>query len=205
MSIFKDLGFKNINGELTSPDSNTLEGYTLDELKQMAPLYSNSNEGNFLYDDADGVYELKNFNGTTTVSQEEDQAPWSAYSILVKNIAEEDIEITINGKVQELQKELSVSDVNISKISCDGATTLVLLSNGQVYGTGYNYYGQLGSIPKSTYIETWKNLGFTDANDIFVYSNSSYVVLKNGDIYVAGKNYYGNLELVHLVIVMSGN
>ncbi|WP_151734150.1 RCC1 domain-containing protein [Paenibacillus tengchongensis] len=91
------------------------------------------------------------------------------------------------------QKVTSLANVKL--VAMGYYHTLVLLDNGDLYGMGYNYYGQLGlsvnwntdnSLTTPTYI-------MDNVKDIACGYMHSVVLLNNGDVYTFGYNGYGLL------------
>ena len=74
--------------------------------------------------------------------------------------------------------------------------TLLLLESGQVYGSGWNFKGQLGN-GNNTNSFQFVQLEINDANFISCGAEHSLIVTKDGHVFVAGGNACGQLGLGH--------
>jgi len=85
---------------------------------------------------------------------------------------------------------------NISDVS-SSYHTVIIKSDGSVWGTGYNTSGQLGlgfySDPIKTF--TQESTSMTDASRVFSLFNRTIVLKNDGSVWGTGKNDYGQLGL----------
>ena len=88
----------------------------------------------------------------------------------------------------------------IEKICCGSAHTLVLTSNGTLYGWGYNHRGQLGIVKEGITIDKPTRLiiiSLLNDNLFFKYiycrNHSSFAITTNGVLLSWGYNDYGVL------------
>src|SRR5574344_899520 len=77
MGIFKDLGFKNRNGEVEVPNAETIAGLTIEEFK-------NSFLPPKIVNDADGLIQIQGSVLPKTITQEAGQSNWVKYQASVK-------------------------------------------------------------------------------------------------------------------------
>ncbi len=81
MGLFKDLGFKNRNGEVEVPNAETIAGLSIEEFK-------NSFLPPKIVNDADGLIQIQGSALPKTITQEAGQSNWVKYQATVKyNIA----------------------------------------------------------------------------------------------------------------------
>ena len=78
MGIFKDLGFKNRNGEVEVPNAETIAGLTIEEFK-------NSFLPPKIVNDADGLIQIQGSALPKTITQEAGQSNWVKYQASVKH------------------------------------------------------------------------------------------------------------------------
>ena len=79
-------------------------------------------------------------------------------------------------------------------VACGANHTLVLKSDGTVWATGYNGYGQLGDGTTVSHSEFVQVQGIPDkVIAISANNHMSYALTENGDVYGWGYNYYGQL------------
>ena len=88
-------------------------------------------------------------------------------------------------------------------VACGGGHTLILLSNGDVMGLGYNYFGQLAIQSSARTSVEYNN--YTSAlvqcilpepiKKIYATIHSSIFIGASGSLYVAGDNYHGFIGL----------
>jgi alpha-tubulin suppressor-like RCC1 family protein len=89
---------------------------------------------------------------------------------------------------------------NIKQISCGTNYTMMLLENGTLWATGYNYYGTLGlgtsggSANETTFTQV-TNIPSGTIKEIECGSSHSLILFNNGILYVCGYNYSGQLGL----------
>jgi alpha-tubulin suppressor-like RCC1 family protein len=86
----------------------------------------------------------------------------------------------------------------VKQISCGGLHTAILLTNGQVYTCGYNFYGQLGRIGNETNDIPNPKFEIIDPNvgkvkQISCGYEHTAILLTNGLVYTCGYNVYGQL------------
>ena len=105
----------------------------------------------------------------------------------------------------------SIFDSAVKKIALGGytdahygGTTLVLTTNGRVYSTGFNDYGQCSSnntTQKNSFSEivydSSHNVATDKVVDILSVHRSSYILTESGKLYSCGLNNYGQLGLGH--------
>ena len=78
MGLFKDLGFKNRNGEVEVPNAETIAGLTIEEFK-------NSFLPPKIVNDADGLIQIQGSALPKTITQEAGQSNWVKYQASVKH------------------------------------------------------------------------------------------------------------------------
>jgi alpha-tubulin suppressor-like RCC1 family protein len=90
--------------------------------------------------------------------------------------------------------------VQIQQVAAGVANTLVLLTNGQLYGCGANDYGQLGLGDAQNHI-TFTSIIISGLKEsaqiqqVVAGWNHTFVLLTNGQLYGCGDNYDGQLGL----------
>ncbi len=87
--------------------------------------------------------------------------------------------------VIDLPKDIKCVSINAGKNH-----SLALFENGDVYGWGYSYYGQLGDDTRDDRLSPFKVIGLPkDIKPVKVIAaaDSSIVLLENGDLYATGK------------------
>ena len=77
MGLFKDLGFKNRNGEVEVPNAETIAGLSIEEFK-------NSFLPPKIVNDADGLIQISGSVLPKTITQEAGQSNWVKYQASVK-------------------------------------------------------------------------------------------------------------------------
>ena len=90
------------------------------------------------------------------------------------------------------------------EIGCGEDYTLVLMTDGTIYGTGNNQYGQLGfgsTISTTTLKQLTNNTGKTPTK-IGCGNNHSMILMTDGSIYGCGYNKYGQIGNSSLIISM---
>jgi alpha-tubulin suppressor-like RCC1 family protein len=94
----------------------------------------------------------------------------------------------------------------VARIATDQATTVFLMTNGQIYGTGRNQLGQLGTgttnafnpfarrfnLPSGRTAENFYTTA-DGVNTSSFYRANTYAVLDNGTVYGSGSNNFGQL------------
>jgi alpha-tubulin suppressor-like RCC1 family protein len=89
----------------------------------------------------------------------------------------------------------SLSGKTITAIAAGGHHSFALDSNGKVYATGYNYYGQLGlgnTNDRNTFIAVPSLSGIAT---IAAGYRNSFAIDGDGKVYATGWNYFGELGL----------
>ena len=91
-------------------------------------------------------------------------------------------------------KPLSIFLLCCAMISCGDYHTLVVTSNGEIYSSGRNYYGQLGIGTTSNYESTPVNVDST-YNFVKVVAGGSFslALTDDGHVLAWGLNYTGQL------------
>ncbi|MDR0747881.1 MAG: hypothetical protein LBE89_08370 [Helicobacteraceae bacterium] len=88
-----------------------------------------------------------------------------------------------------------LSGKNIIALSAGIYRSLALSSNGKVYATGRNHYGQLG-LGDNTNTNTFKEVtDLSGITAIFAGGNYSFAISNDGKVYATGRNNYGQLGL----------
>ena len=91
---------------------------------------------------------------------------------------------------------------NAKAISCGRYHSIVLMNDGSVYGTGYNYDGELGTGDDDDYKTTLTEMKMvygegsipvTNAKAIASGNGYTIVLMENGSVYGTGENYDGQL------------
>jgi len=77
-------------------------------------------------------------------------------------------------------------------VSCGGNYTIVLMTDGSIYGCGYNAFGQLGIYDKSTLTQMTNTTGKTPVL-VSCGGNYTIVLMTDGSIYGCGYNAFGQL------------
>jgi alpha-tubulin suppressor-like RCC1 family protein len=83
---------------------------------------------------------------------------------------------------------------DIIKVACGTNHTLVLKSDGTVWGTGNSSSGQLGT-GTSTSVKTLTKSNLTNVVDIIANGNQSFAIDKMGDVWCTGLNGNGQLGM----------
>ena len=116
-----------------------------------------------------------------------------------------------NGNTQSSSKLVlmdtatNITSGTVVKVDCGERHTMVLTNEGQVYGGGSCYYGQLGinatGVNKSLFVKTW--LTNADGNvlnevsgtvtDIACGFYNSYILTDTGNVYSCGRNDFGQI------------
>jgi alpha-tubulin suppressor-like RCC1 family protein len=103
-----------------------------------------------------------------------------------------------NNTSQNALVQMSItSGLRPRTVSCGDLHTMVLMSDGSIYGTGDNQYGQLGNgntISQNVLIPLINTTGQIP-NSISCGDNYTIVLMKNGSIYGTGNNDYGQLGI----------
>lgn len=82
---------------------------------------------------------------------------------------------------------------NFRSVSAGSNHSLAIEKNGQVWGFGNNYSGELGNGTQYQTYPTMVNIG--NGKAVSAGSNFSLVLTENGDVYSSGSNYNGQLGL----------
>jgi len=93
--------------------------------------------------------------------------------------------------------ELLDSTVQVKQISCGRLHTMMLMKNGKIYGTGYNYEGQLGignTTDSKLFVELTNNTGKTPIT-IDCGTDFTMILMSDGSIYATGVNTFGQLGI----------
>ena len=80
-------------------------------------------------------------------------------------------------------------------VCCGSWWTLVLYSNGTVYGTGVNFEGELGIVGGGAFLKLTAVPGITGAVSLFANYAVSHILTSDGSLYSAGWNQFGSLGL----------
>jgi alpha-tubulin suppressor-like RCC1 family protein len=114
-----------------------------------------------------------------------------------KNVLTQVTSITytdING----LTQVTPITGKTISNISCGETHTMVLMTDGTLYATGFNGYGQLGlglvDNPNKNVLTQVTSIPGTISN-VFCGLNHTIVLMTDGTLYVTGQNNLGQLGL----------
>ena len=90
-----------------------------------------------------------------------------------------------------------LAGVNAVEVSCGNKETLVLASDGKVYATGDNTYGQLGmgnKVALNVFTEV-SSLAGINVVEVSCGAFANFVRAQDGKVYAAGSNYYGELGM----------
>lgn len=120
MGIFLDLGFKNRNGELEVPNSETIQGMSLTEFK-------NSFVAPKMVEDADGLITVQGTSLPTTINQEVNQPNWVKYQVQGTNVSGN---ITVNTTIQVVESVNGSS--TIFKPQITNTNQLIVSTTGTV-------------------------------------------------------------------------
>lgn len=105
---------------------------------------------------------------------------------------------TISGYVLNPEKFILPGGLQAVEVKQSNGNIFVLASNGQVYGAGDNFYGQLGDgtrVDKVTPVLFPLPAGLTAVKIFFPSSQATSVLASDGNVYSAGHNFYGNLGM----------
>jgi len=80
-------------------------------------------------------------------------------------------------------------------VCCGSYWTLVLYSNGTVYGTGVNFEGEIGIVGGGAFLKLTAVPGITGAVSLFTTNGVSYILTSDGSVYSSGINEFGALAL----------
>ena len=80
-------------------------------------------------------------------------------------------------------------------VCCGSWWTLVLYSNGTVYGTGVNFEGELGIVGGGAFLKLTAVPGITGAVSLFANYAVSHILTSDGSVYSSGWNQFGSLAL----------
>ena len=80
---------------------------------------------------------------------------------------------------------------NIKKVSCSGNNTLLLTTEGEVYGCGCNTYGDLG-VGDTTRHDSFVKVNITDVKDIYTFEHTSWILKNDNSLWSCGFNPRGN-------------
>jgi alpha-tubulin suppressor-like RCC1 family protein len=84
-------------------------------------------------------------------------------------------------------------------VSCGANHTMILMTNGTIWGTGLNSNGQLGlgdTTDRNTLTRITSNIGRNTPKIISCGANHTMVLMTDGTIWGTGKNNYGQLGLI---------
>ena len=79
------------------------------------------------------------------------------------------------------------------KIAAGNYTTMVITENKELYGWGFNGYGNIGIGSYTNKVTASKVVGFEDVIDVSVGKNHTMTLTSDGNVYVTGSNLYGQL------------
>ena len=99
--------------------------------------------------------------------------------------------------------EGSIPVTNVKAIASGNSYTIVLMEDGSVYGTGYNYKGRLGTgdtnsqstLTRMTISDGEGSIPVTGVKAIACGDSHTIVLMNNGTLYGTGDNYYGQLGI----------
>ena len=103
-----------------------------------------------------------------------------------------------NSEIRNLTQVSIPSEKIIKNISCGSYHCLVLMTDGTLYGTGYNRYGQLGlgdNINKNVLTEITTIPLLKTIKTVLTGDNHTIVLMTDGTLYGSGSNGYGQLGL----------
>ena len=81
----------------------------------------------------------------------------------------------------------------VIKIAAGNYTTMVITENKELYGWGFNGYGNIGIGSYTNKVTASKVVGFEDVIDVSVGKNHTMTLTSDGNVYVTGSNLYGQL------------
>jgi alpha-tubulin suppressor-like RCC1 family protein len=116
-------------------------------------------------------------------------------------VGPDSVYLTTDGDLYTIAGSLIASGV--SSIAANPYTMLYVTSSGDLYGYGYNDYGQLGGTPSSTKVTTPRLIASGVAAASVGYYNTLFITI-NGDLYGLGDNSYGELGNSDLTSLYNG-
>ena len=81
----------------------------------------------------------------------------------------------------------------VIKIAAGNYTTMVITENKELYGWGFNGYGNIGIGSYTNKVTASKVVGFEDVIDVSVGKNHTMTLTSDGNVYATGSNLYGQL------------
>lgn len=102
-----------------------------------------------------------------------------------------------NENINSLLEILSINGIGpseIKQVAAGSEYTFVLKTDGNLYGTGYSYSGELGVAAETDY-GTFRKINVTDVDKVFASTFNSFIIKKDGSLWGCGANSYGELGL----------
>ncbi|WP_052295827.1 fimbrillin family protein [Parasphaerochaeta coccoides] len=105
------------------------------------------------------------------------------------------------GTNRSTPEQVTVMGTTVDDVFTGYYHTLILETDGALWATGYNYYGQLGdgtTTNKSTPVEVWNSIDGTELmTDVTIVSAGAYhtMIMNDGTLWAVGRNNFGQLGI----------